>query len=244
MRSGQIFPMNTFKDEYPTLRAEILQWQSFRFVVLGATTALGTAISAVSNSHDWLFQVNALLLFVALAALLSFFASRGNVMLGEYLRRFHEPHEGVPELEFYTFGWETRRRQFGQYAGWSWGLSLPRILALFYVLIGTAFSFLIFSRSHEKALIESVSRFDYARLCHEPGLIITLLIVAIWLGMTAILFTCGTPNKECREYWQKVEEFERGAVEKKSATQLIVPEDQQSDLLKSGENAAPSDTKA
>ena len=111
-------PREEKKEEYTTLRQEILYWQSVRFVLLGASAAFVSGIvgflqkNSDSVGKEWwpLFSAG-LLIFLILATGLSRHAGRNNAKIGAYLRIFHEPRR-VSEDPNSTLGWEGRLQHF------------------------------------------------------------------------------------------------------------------------------------
>jgi len=99
------------KEEYTTLRQEILYWQNFRFLLLAASIALLSGILGLgfknADSGDlWVLSSALLLLFLACAMGLSWYAGRGNAKIGAYLTVFFE---SAAEQHH---GWEDRQESF------------------------------------------------------------------------------------------------------------------------------------
>lgn len=123
------------KEEYPTLRTEILYWQNFRFVLLGASVALvsgiiGFGLKSPDTSDLWMSSSVLLLIFLSCAAALSCYAARGNTKIGTYLKVFHEAKSDEKT------GWEGLRSEFAKGLGWYDRLNLSHWLTLAYLVLG------------------------------------------------------------------------------------------------------------
>jgi hypothetical protein len=97
------------REEYESIREEILQWQEYRFLVLGAATALIAGVLAFELkdiSEHWVGISAMLVCFVALAEMLSWYAGDDNAKAAAYLVVYYEEAAAEPGK---GQGWETRR---------------------------------------------------------------------------------------------------------------------------------------
>jgi hypothetical protein len=95
-------------EEYESLRAEILKWQDRRFDLLKLSTTIVTSLlglklifGAPASGTLWPLISSTLLLYLAAANLLTWYAGISNSILAAYIKVFHEKE---PTL----FHWETR----------------------------------------------------------------------------------------------------------------------------------------
>jgi hypothetical protein len=89
------------KGEYESLRAEILNWQNFRFILVGVATAFVSALIGFEPKQgaegDPRLRLSLIIFALAGAAALSCYAGWGNAKIGVYLQVFHEPSdENIP----------------------------------------------------------------------------------------------------------------------------------------------------
>jgi hypothetical protein len=97
-------------EEYGALRAEILRWQDRRFDLLKISISVVTGllglklIFEVSGSSGtlWPFVSSTLLLYLAAANLIIWYAGVSNSILAAYVKVFHEENEST------SVHWETR----------------------------------------------------------------------------------------------------------------------------------------
>jgi hypothetical protein len=127
-------------DEYPTIRQEILQWQTIRLTLVTVSAAAVAAIIgfAVKGLYPWeYFIVSVLLLFfLSVAVLLTGYAGAGNRMMGTYLIVFYE-EEGK--------GWQARMGVIGKLSSkWAEKYTLNTLLTLLYAVLGFASFLLVF----------------------------------------------------------------------------------------------------
>ena len=101
--------------EYESLRAEILKWQDRRFDLLKLSISVVTGLLGLklifekldapgSSSTLWPLISSILLLYLAGANLLTWYAGVANSKLSAYVRVFHEGQESTS----IPMGWETR----------------------------------------------------------------------------------------------------------------------------------------
>src|SRR5713101_544364 len=100
-------------EEYEALRAEILKWQDRRFDLLKTSISVITGLLGLKLIFDklevpgpsgtlWPFISSTLLLYLAAANLLTWYAGTSNSILGAYIKVFHEGKEST------SVHWETR----------------------------------------------------------------------------------------------------------------------------------------
>ena len=91
-----IVPKTTMKFEYESLREEIKAWQERRFTVLAGSIVLVTGILGLKivgeskPSESWPWASALLLVFLAAACALTWYARRANTKIAAYLIVFHE----------------------------------------------------------------------------------------------------------------------------------------------------------
>lgn len=97
------------ENEYQALRSEMLQWQERRFDLLKISISLVTAllglklmVEPVDQRVVWPLVSALLLLFLASANLLTWYAARANSKLAGYIQVFHERERPGGQ------GWERR----------------------------------------------------------------------------------------------------------------------------------------
>ena len=96
--------MTNIEKEYETLRHSVLQWQSRRFELVGATIVVTTAILgwivSSPNSWSWAIACTLPLSFLSSASFLTLMFNRYIVMISTYLEVFH------------VSAWNVRARAF------------------------------------------------------------------------------------------------------------------------------------
>src|SRR5262249_4637530 len=94
--------------EYESIRAEILKWQDRRFDLLKLSISVVTGLLGLKLILDatgsWPIISSLLLLYLAGANLLTWYAGIANSKLSAYVKVFHEGQES-PSI---PMGWETR----------------------------------------------------------------------------------------------------------------------------------------
>jgi hypothetical protein len=100
-------------EEYQALRAEILKWQDRRFDLVKISISVVTSLLGLKlivdkletpdpNGDLWPLISSILLLYLAAANLIAWYASVSNSILAAYIKVFHEEGEST------TLRWETR----------------------------------------------------------------------------------------------------------------------------------------
>jgi len=123
------------KEEYESLRAEIGNWQNFRFILVGVATAFVSTVIGFEPKQGTegapRLRLSLIIFALAGAAALSCYAGWGNAKIGAYLQVFHEQSTSDKK---YTLGWEGRNQKF---QGSQWNLlSLNGWLGITYLLLG------------------------------------------------------------------------------------------------------------
>lgn len=139
-------------EEYEALRAEILKWQDRRFDVLKLSISVVTGLLGLKLIFDklegpgsggalWLLISSTLLLYLAAANLLIWYAGVSNSILAAYIKVFHEEKAST------SVHWETRldklkaKGQYRQNVN-QWIAVLNTALAIICVVVpGAAASF-------------------------------------------------------------------------------------------------------
>ena len=95
------------KEEYASLRQEVLEWQSRRFLLVSTSITLVTGIIGIGLGvlkDLWIIASSLLLLFLTCAVILSWYAGRANAKISAYLVVFHDSSGSDNK----TGGWESR----------------------------------------------------------------------------------------------------------------------------------------
>lgn len=195
------------KEEYASIRDEILQWQEYRFLILGATTALIAGVLAFELkdiSEHWVGISAMLILFVALAEFVSWYAGDDNVKAAAYLVVFYEEERTAPKE---GRGWESRLRRakenkrFGKHR---LVLTLNQWLAVVYLLFGGASMLLPWHAA-------------LSRNAELPPLEIGILVSCglVWVAGLYYLLR-PSPRDSYEKAWRKLRQEERQHDEKKT----------------------------
>jgi protein-S-isoprenylcysteine O-methyltransferase Ste14 len=215
----------TDRDDYQSVRQEILQWQGFRFTLFTASTAVVTGVlgfvlgsSEKKNSEQWVeqwwFVISVLLLvFLGCVALLTWFAGSGNVKMGTYIRVFYEeeaagggePSKGwhVRHSDLETTSRPNSGKRLGNFQAklleWGDNQRLDRLLAFPYLLLGVASLFLPAFKAYTEGqqILPSVWWM----------LIMWMLIIVaacIWFGLWVLLLFLESPRWYYREKWDEL----------------------------------------
>ncbi len=165
-------------DEYPSIRQEIIQWQTVRFTLITVSSAavaavIGFALNSVGTKY-YIFISSLLLVFLCIAVLLTWYAGVGNVKMGTYLAVFYE-EEGK--------GWHRRHSVIKKLSRiYADKLTLNVLLAIFYLVLGIA-SLLL-------------SLYDL-RL---PWILLPALLFLLLFGFLLLLFSI--PSSYYRALWR------------------------------------------
>src|SRR5712691_4688052 len=116
-RAARWCPKNRWKvkamrEEYSSLRDELLQWQEYRFLVLGFMMALAGAMLGFELreiQHYWFVISTVALFLLAMAGFASWYAGDGNMKIAAYSFVFHEQPSATVESRP---GWETLLRLY------------------------------------------------------------------------------------------------------------------------------------
>jgi len=127
-------------DEYPTIRQEILQWQTIRFTLVTVSAAAVAAIIGftVQGLYPWQYFIvsDLLFIFLSVTVLLTWYAGTGNRKMGNYLIVFYE-EEGK--------GWQSRMGVINDLSEHkAEKVSLNTLLTWFYLVLGLASFLLVF----------------------------------------------------------------------------------------------------
>jgi hypothetical protein len=187
--------------EYQSLRAEIVGWQNFRFVLVGAATAFAAAImafTATSNTNPRL-SLSLIVFGLSGAAALSAYAGRSNAKIGSYLQRFYEPR--ISASSEYSLGWEGRIRKFESDSLMSRFISLDRLLAITYAVLGIVSSLTLtgveFLKRHSLVITDSKS---------TDGSEVILDIAWLFLIVAVGVLAYGPPRQSYLKRWDTVKE--------------------------------------
>jgi hypothetical protein len=208
------------EEEYPAVRAEILQWQNYRFLTLAASGAVVSAfltivfasVSRDSSSGtnttteifgDWaVLAPSSLLLFLGCAVALTLYAGRGNAKMGTYLMVFYQQRGAVSARLKRGVGWESRHNDFkGKFKNanapmserlFEEYLTLDRLLAGFYLILGLGSVYLLYT----------ILYFQWRSLV----LLIALLVYGIPL---LLLLVRRPPSGDYMECWKQIKKEEK-----------------------------------
>src|SRR5829696_5488085 len=223
------------KEEYPSVRAEILQWQTLRYLTLAASVAItsgfltfvlgrsaeGTNLPTETLGGWWVLVPIALLMFLTCAMAITWYAGNGNAKMATYLKVFYEERgeEPDPQTGHPTgVGWESRHAAFKNPRPGSPPLprrayidkifNLNQLLAIFYLLLGAGSVALPF------IILGNLSL---------PWQSIFLLFALLpFLAILMVLFL-ATPAKEYAKLWRTIKAQESQEPEPSEEGELTPP---------------------
>lgn len=184
-------------DEYESLRAEILQWQNRRFQLVGAsitlvTGVLGLGLDANAMASSGSVIASLLLLVLACAVFLSWYAGMANTKIAMYLMVFHEQAGGS---EGQGSGWESRlyrlknRRRTDP-------LALNNALVLIYFALGVISFIVPYAVAKGYSLMPAQS-------------VLLVLMVLLFLAALLVHWKYSDQRNRYLGYWQEIQRDER-----------------------------------
>lgn len=233
------------KEEYPAMRAEILQWQNYRFLTLTVTGAViaafftimakdssnGTNATAEFTDFSKFLALLGLLSFLACAMAITLYAGRGNQKLGTYLEVFYEERETVKKVAGdgdRGIGWEGRFQDFSskvkspqtlelnrRHRWLEKGLTLNRLLGVFYFILGVGSVLLLY-------YFLKIPLFPHFQVPYVQWLNVALLLVCILLipvllmAVTLLIFLFIPPPRTAyRDIWRAIRNGENEKIRKR-----------------------------
>jgi len=189
----------TTNEEYEGLKAEMLAWQGRRIELLQTSAALVTAIVGLdlllqpTLAVNWALVSSVLLVFLACAGCLTWYAARGTSKAAAYIRIFHEVEQNR------NLRWETRLGKLKDKGVDNQDIN--KWLALIYLALAVI-SILV------PALPSSFA-------APEPLTIAVLLICAgAEIGSLVLMYGYSYPRATYDAYWKVIKEEEsRGTSE-------------------------------
>jgi predicted membrane channel-forming protein YqfA (hemolysin III family) len=187
-------------DEYKALRSEMLKWQDRRFDLLKISISVVTGLlgfklivekfdASSSSGALWPLISVVLLLYLAGANLLTWYAGVANSKIAAYVEVFHEAKESTPSSK----RWEGRLRWLK-----SQGLdphNLNRWITVVYVVLGVV------------SVVLPYAAADFAR--PSSWLFIALVISAVPFLITVVLVArYSYPRDDFLKHWRKLQEEE------------------------------------
>jgi hypothetical protein len=130
------------KEEYQSVRAEILQWQQFRILLATASATIVTAgltlgLANLEQFGNWWIAISAgLLIFLGGAEFLSWYAGIGNRKMGSYIYVFHEGEGVMWEHRHDALKKRARNGEYDKISAFADLFSLNKILAVLYLVLG------------------------------------------------------------------------------------------------------------
>jgi hypothetical protein len=180
-------------EEYESLRAEILAWQGRRIELLEISAGLVTAIVGLdlllkpSLAGDWPLVSSILLIFLACAGFITWYAARGNAKAAGYIKVFHEGGQDK------TYRWETRLGKLK--AKGVDDLNINNWLALIYLSL--AFIAVLIP-----ALAASPSQ-------PSKSALVALAVCSVIETISLVLMFCYSyPRETYEEHWKRIREEE------------------------------------
>jgi|SRR5215216_3149501 len=217
------------KEEYPAIRAEILQWQNYRFLTLTVTGAVIAAFFSImakdysngTNTPTEFTDISKVLALLGLSSLLAcamaitLYAGRGNQKLGTYLMVFYEERDTVDGDR--GIGWERRFEDFGERAPGElqrrerslekW-LTLNRLFGVIYLILGVGSVLLLY----DFLKIPLLPHFQVPPV-QWPNVLLLLLYIfllpVLLMAVTLLIFLfLSPPRATYRAIWRDIREYE------------------------------------
>lgn len=178
------------EQEYGALRDEIMRWQERRFIVIGATIPLASAVAGIiatkPTACSWATASALLLAFLAASMCLLRQFARFNSVIGSYLEVFH------------ANPWERRMREFRK--GSSRYLELNTFIAVLFLLLAGLWTLILFA------------------ICTKPPRIleiVTLCVVVLaYAYCNWLLAFRSYPRLASFKLWQQIQADECGETDR------------------------------
>jgi hypothetical protein len=203
------------REEYASLRDELLQWQEYRFLLLGFMMALVGAMLGfdLKDIRQFWFVLSAVgLLLLAIAGFVSWYAGDGNTKLAAYICVFYEdPTSKTDDRP----AWETRLTRYNKLKKegafskgpieWGGQMNLNRWIALAYLFLGLIVAAVpwISAEYHSQNVAEQASVYPVTA---AQLVLIWVAFVMFVIALLALFFSGSKERYICD--WRRVREDE------------------------------------